>query len=197
MPVHRLGWDARGKKWFEWGVRWEGQDFGWTRMELRPELAPKNLPPELLEVLPDEFTTEICLAAKNWWQPAARTLKNGKLLTFDYGLSAEQFFTPERKDGTLRAYHQHRQNNELLARPGEQDLTAQVNFSEICAAAEAEGLKTETWTSQGRFLTALVQRLIAEKRTSEEWITTRARQFQTLTHPQHLGRSFQILVQGR
>ena len=30
-----------------------------------------------------------------------------------------------------------------------------------------------------------------------EWTSARARQFQTLTHPEHLGRPFQVLVQSR
>src|SRR6185437_14491760 len=93
--------------------------------------ALATLPPELLNVLPDGFTTEVCPAAVDWWRQAARALKSGKLMTIDYGLRAEQFFTPTRRDGTLRAYHQHHQSNDLLARPGEQDLTAQVNFTAI------------------------------------------------------------------
>ena len=119
------------------------------------------------------------------------------MMTCDYGLSAEQFFTPERSTGTLRAYYRHKQNNELLARAGEQDLTAQVNFTEISAAGESLGLKTETWTSQGRFLTRVLEKMVAKKNPLEKWTPAKTRQFQTLTHPEHLGRSFQVLVQSR
>ena len=118
-------------------------------------------------------------------------------MTFDYGLEAEQFFTPERKDGTLRAYYQHRQNNELLARVGEQDITSQVNFTAIREAGEAEGLQTEAMTTQARFLTRLVQREIEKNPESQTWTPARTRQFQTLTHPELLGRAFQVLVQVR
>ncbi|HZQ48042.1 MAG TPA: SAM-dependent methyltransferase, partial [Verrucomicrobiae bacterium] len=106
MPVHRLGWDATRKRWFEWGVAIEGDDFVWARMPADQggnvgEFGTE-LPLELLEVLPDGFTTEICPAAVDWWRHAAGALKTGKLIAFDYGLIAEQFFTPERMDGTLR-----------------------------------------------------------------------------------------------
>jgi hypothetical protein len=30
-----------------------------------------------------------------------------------------------------------------------------------------------------------------------EWTSERTRQFQTLTHPEHLGRAFRVLVQAR
>jgi SAM-dependent MidA family methyltransferase len=272
MPVHRLGWDAAKREWFEWGVTMRGDDlpnllwslkpispavsspsppvgervgmrgyqppavhgeeFVWARMEFAIQgragaplpaanvldafglsgsgvsnadnstSAPGNFAlrtphSELLKVLPDGFTTEICPAATEWWRAAARALKAGKLMTFDYGLAAEQFFTPERREGTLRAYYRHHQSNDLLARPGEQDLTAQVNFTAISAAGESEGLNTETLTCQGQFLVGVVGKNCCDQPAVKEWTPSRVRQFQTLTHPEHLGRAFRVLVQGR
>ena len=118
LPAHRFGWDAAKREWFEWGVRVDGSDIVWARMEFkiqnsilkmgetRGELS--TLPPrsalrvphgstELAEVsalegvLPDGFTTESCPAASEWWGRAAQTLKMGKLLTFDYGLRPNNF----------------------------------------------------------------------------------------------------------
>ena len=42
MPVHRFGWDAQNKKWFEWGVAVEGEKFAWARIPdpLAPALSP-------------------------------------------------------------------------------------------------------------------------------------------------------------
>ncbi len=210
LPVQRVGWDAAKRKWFEWGVTVDGEKFGWARMPgevdstfLYSALYPsgRTTPHSALDglwaVLPDGFTTEVCLAAVGWWRAAARKLKSGKLITFDYGLAAEQFFTPERTDGTLRAYYQHHQEKDVLARPGEQDITAQVNFSAIRDAGEAEGLKTKAWTSQGQFLTSVVERAVGKGELLQEWTAARKRQFQTLTHPEHLGRVFQVLAQAR
>ncbi len=45
MPVHRLGWDAKDRKWFEWGVNCEGEEFAWTQMlGGQWNWPPKNLP---------------------------------------------------------------------------------------------------------------------------------------------------------
>mgnify|MGYP003347625901 CR=1 FL=1 len=46
----------------------------------------------------------------------------GLFLTCDYGRSLHELLT-EYPAGTARAYHRHRQSNDLLAQPGEQDLT--------------------------------------------------------------------------
>lgn len=203
MPVHRLGWDATRKVWFEWGVGLEGDRFVWTRLSIPHDsdsalrTANLTLPPELLAVLPDGFTTEICPAAVEWWRQAAMCLKQGRLLAFDYGLTREQFLVPQRAQGTLRAYHQHRSSGDLLANMGEQDLTSQVNFTALQEAGEAAGLKTEGLCCQSDFLTRIT---LETRNTGSDfgtWTPDLLREFQTLTHPEHLGRSFKVLVQTR
>jgi SAM-dependent MidA family methyltransferase len=153
--------------------------------------------PELLEVLPDGFTTEVCPAAETWWREAAELLKRGRLLTFDYGLNADEFFAPHRVNGTLRAYHRHHLNADLLANPGEQDLTAHVNFTALQQAGEVAGLKTESLQTQAQFLIGIGRRAWSAENAFGPWSRKLGREFQTLTHPQHLGRAFRVLAQSR
>jgi SAM-dependent MidA family methyltransferase len=246
MPVHRLGWDARRKAWFEWGVGLDSDRFVWKRLEAdpthagagkppltscesgkTPSLQPATpgaqpssrsdldfhrwglgggegwrfdapeVPPELAEVLPDGFITEVCPAAVRWWHDAASRLARGRLLTFDYGLSAEGFPTPGQWAGTLRGYHRHRLTADPLARPGEQDLTAHVNFTAVGRAGEAAGLSPGRLVSQTEFLTGIAQGTWAAGSGFAEWTPGRVRQFQTLTHPEHFGRAFKVLLQHR
>jgi SAM-dependent MidA family methyltransferase len=198
MPVHRFGWDAARREWFEWGVSLEAEEFVWARSngQLSSRHAP-TLPGELLNVLPDEFTMEICPAAETWWRDAGMNLAQGKLLTIDYGFGAEELFRPERRNGSLRSYHRHLSASNVLANPGEQDITAHVNFGAIQAAGESRGLKTMLWSTQEEFLTRIAAQAAKHPETFSEWTPTRTRQFQTLTHPEHLGRSFRVLVQSR
>ena len=79
---------------------------------------------------------------------------------------------------------------EVLANPGEQDLTAHVNFTAVRKAGENAGLRTELFTTQEKFLAQLVSKI-------GDWNSQRTRQYQTLTHPDHLGRAFKALVQSR
>jgi SAM-dependent MidA family methyltransferase len=194
MPVHRLGWDAQGKKWFEWGVRFQGEKFVWERLESSKFQVPSS---ELEAVLPDGYTIEISPAAEEWWRAAAGVLAHGKLLALDYGFTADEQFSPSRLNGTLRAYHRHQVTNDILANPGEQDLTAHVNFSAIQQAGETAGLRTELFCGQPKFLTGIVEKVFKQPATFGEWGTKQTRQFQTLTHPEHLGRAFRVLLQSR
>lgn len=201
FPIHRLGWDATSKRWFEWGVDLAQDGFQWCRLTDCESKWPAilaaagfSIPPELCAVLPDGYVVEVCPAASQWWSDAARVLGRGRLLTIDYGFLAEQFITPERREGTLRAYLRQSVNGDVLASPGEQDLTAHVNFTPVIRAGEKAGLKTESYLSQAEFL------LTASKCLWSDSVAPTApeiRQLQALTHPEHLGRSFRVLVQSR
>jgi SAM-dependent MidA family methyltransferase len=209
FPVHRYGWDAKNKKWFEWGVAVEGEKFVWARVPdtlaprsgerdgVRGALPPStfNLQPSGLEsVLPDGYTIENSPAAENWWREAAGVLERGKLVAIDYGFAGDEQFSPARTNGTLRAYFRHHVSDDLLANVGEQDLTAHVNFSAIQKAGEAVGMKTEFFGTQSKFLTEILK---TQNAIPNSQLAIFPRQFQTLTHPEHLGRAFRVLVQSR
>jgi SAM-dependent MidA family methyltransferase len=146
--------------------------------------------------LPDGYTIETCPAAENWWREAAGILERGKLMTVDYGLTSDELFLPSRLRGTLRAYFRHHASDDLLANVGEQDLTAHINFSAIQTAGESMGLRTEMFSTQSQFLTQILVKT-SKNNSLGKWTPAQARQFQTLTHPEHLGRAFRVLVQSR
>ena len=212
FPVHRLGWDVQAGRWFEWGVALNNSnaskaafpgDFVWQRIPRPPDYLGDALrlaglvPGDAAAVLPDGFTIEICPEAGDWLRQAASELQEGKLLTIDYGYEAEQFLTPERVGGTLRGYYRHHANLDLLAHVGEQDLTAHVNFTQLRRQGEEAGLRTEGFGSQEHFFTRILPQTLKPGSNFGEWRSARARQFQTLIHPQHLGRAFSVLVQAR
>lgn len=201
FPVHQARWDARRRKWIEWGVGCQAGAFCWHPMshtwpEAAAEIVRLNgLPADLLAVLPDGFTTELQPAATAWWREAARRLCRGWLLTLDYGLTAGEFLLPQRAGGTLRAYRSHRQGNDPLADPGAQDLTAHISLSALQAAGEAAGLVTVETASQQRWLMGVFQQVCGRESRFTPWTPERVREFQTLTHPEHLGTAFSALVQ--
>jgi SAM-dependent MidA family methyltransferase len=199
LPVHRAGWDAKARSWFEWGVTWENNRFAWARLQMDP--GPQKFLPEigdeLRNVLPDGFTAEVPLAAIQWWRQASARLKHGRLMAIDYGLEAEEFLRPDRAQGTLRAFRRHQPVADVLSDPGEQDLTTHVNFSALKGPGEACGLATESIQTQAQFLTNIFAKISSPKSGFGPWTEQHTRQFQTLTHPEHLGRAFRVLVQSR
>ncbi|MDB6031788.1 MAG: hypothetical protein JWM16_2126 [Verrucomicrobiales bacterium] len=204
LPVHCLAWNATARKWVELGVGIEGGRFIWLELpqptfdsstEMR--LAGFEISPGLESILPDGFIIEISPAARQWWGSAAVKLERGYLLTVDYGLAAEQMLAPQRSRGTLRSYKHHRLVADVLENPGEQDITAHINFTQLQIAGEEAGLKTDPVLSQERFLGQIVRQTLANSTCFGGWNSKRAQQLQTLTHPEHLGRPFQVMVQHR
>jgi SAM-dependent MidA family methyltransferase len=115
----------------------------------RDDLAARGLRPE-----PGQ-TIDIQPAAGRFVTRAARCLGRGWFVVVDYGYEAADLFHPARRRGTLMAYHRHRAGEAFLERPGEQDLTAHVDFTAVARAAAAGGLAVAGLTSQARFLLAL------------------------------------------
>lgn len=194
MPVHRLRWDAISRGWKEWFVSCDNEALVWTTGEVSSS-AETCLPvvtKELAAVLPDGFTTEVSPAAIKWWTEAAQFLQRGYLMAIDYGLSDEEFFRPDRAKGTARTYSKHRVSDDLLANPGEQDITAHVDWTAIQRAGENAGLRTMQFKSQEQFLIEIVSRTAPA-----DWSAEQIRQLKTLTHPNFLGRAFRVLVQRR
>ena len=197
LPVHRLAWDASASCWREWHVITDHENFAWQLdlpcADLNGRLP--SVPPELAAVLPDGFIAEISPVSLDWWRSAAGALGRGKLLTIDYGFSAKNGLRPDHPRGALRAFSHHRASADLLARPGQQDLTANVDFSALEQAGRAAGLGPGVLLRQSKFLTQIFARIQAKPGAFAPWDGKTTRQFQTLAHPEHLGHPFQVLIQ--
>jgi SAM-dependent MidA family methyltransferase len=199
LPVHLLAWSAAGQQWKEGCVTVQGAAFAWEWGPPAAELTNHlpRVPAALARVLPEGFMVEVSPAAVAWWRAAASRLRRGKLLTIDYGLVTEQRLEPQRAQGTLRAFTRHHAGADVLSQPGEQDLTAHVNFSALMEAGHAAGLRTAGLTRQSKFLTEIFTRTRLAPASFEPWDEKQTRQFQTLAHPEHLGHKFQVLIQTR
>ena len=152
-------------------------------------------PSELLDVLPDQYSTELSPAAVGWWSEAAKRLAKGRLVAFDYGHGPEDWPAANQPDGTVRGYRNQKRIDDVLADPGKQDITAHANFGLTKQAGEASGLATEQFTSQERFLNGTFANLLRESPALAQSIDVR--QLQTLTHPAHMGQPFRVLIQSR
>jgi SAM-dependent MidA family methyltransferase len=190
FPVHIFRWRSQEQRWREYGVNLH---FQFAPMDNIPEWACEALADlkPLEAYLPDAFTVEFSSTAERWWAVAATKLSKGLMLALDYGDEATALWSPARSHGTVRAFRNHKLVNDPLADPGEQDLTASVNFTRLRAAGERAGLHSERLQTQAQFLVKIAADFFSNPTAAE------VRQFQTLTHPEHLGRSFKALVQSR
>ena len=103
----------------------------------------------------DRWRAEINLDALRWMERTAHTLKRGFILTIDYGDKAARLYTRHRRRGTLACYFRHQMSEWPLIRPGEQDITAHVNFSALIDAGRQHGLRLNRFTTQRLWLESL------------------------------------------
>lgn len=198
LPVHRVVMDGHAMK--EIFVGYEEGRFVDVRAPvstcaITEYFAAQNIP------LREGQHAEAGLEACDWITEIGRRLERGYVLTIDYGHPAADLFDEHHMRGTLLAYREHRASEDYYASPGEQDLTAHVNFTALETWGKRSGLETGGFTSQTAFLMALGQGnefadLYDEGQSEAE--RTKARlQLKTLIHPEGMGERFQVLVQQK
>ena len=144
------------------------------------------------------WRVEINLRAVDWMRDAARRLARGFIVLIDYGHEARDLYSASHSAGTLTTFARHRSQGPesstetpaWLEQPGDQDLTAHVDFTSVRAAAEAEGLTTIALLDQTYFLLGLVGAL--------ELDDLKARMaLKTLIVPGGLGSTHKVLILGK
>ncbi|MFK5923521.1 MAG: SAM-dependent methyltransferase [Verrucomicrobiota bacterium] len=199
FPVHRI--TLKNSQWQEIWVKQGGTPSGFeisyqeiTNPDLLAEASRLNK-----EEFPENYTTEINLAMHPWLDSIRNLFadQGGHFWIIDYGHLEEQYYSPERREGTLRCYHQHRASDDPFVMPGECDITAHVNFTRLADYAQQAGLQCQTLQDQHDFLTHAAKSWLlgmeAEQKTQEPDNKKLLRQFQTLTHPGMMGRAFKVL----
>jgi len=147
-------------------------------------------------------TIEINLAIDDWLNAVSEKIQKGFLITVDYGAEAAELYDPMlRPDGTLRGFSGHGFVDDLLSDPGEYDLTASVNWSQVKDVGEKLGWSVIEFASQDKFLlnAGLIEQLqyrLRRAATEAEKVslTTGARE---MILPGGMASSFQVLVQRR
>ena len=144
---------------------------------------------------------EVNLAACNWISNAARRLDRGFVLTIDYGYPARELYNPHRTNGTLLAYRDHKVSEDYYSAPGEQDLTAHVNFTALELWGKDAGLEALGLVPQSRFLLSLGrENQFADLYDEGQSETDRVRaqlQLSSLIHPEGMGETFQVFIQQK
>lgn len=98
---------------------------------------------------------ELCLELTPFLQALERVVKPGYLIFVDYGDNASTLYSYRNRNGTLRFYYQQQQIYDPFFAVGQQDMTADVDFTAVITEAAALGLEFAGWTSQGAWLTNL------------------------------------------
>ncbi|MFD1423603.1 class I SAM-dependent methyltransferase [Laceyella tengchongensis] len=141
---------------------------------------------------------EVSVAAREWLSEVAGWLEKGMLLTIDYGGETEELLA--RREGTLRAYREHRLWTDLYHTPGEMDLTAHVDFTLLRLWGAQLGLRTFACLSQAEFLLRAGVLDLLPATPARDPFSAEAKQARAVTHlihPQGMGERFRVLLQGK
>jgi SAM-dependent MidA family methyltransferase len=104
--------------------------------------------------LPEGYTSECAPARERFIADIAAHLTTGVVLLFDYGYGRDEYYHPQRANGTLRCFHRHKAHDNPLMLTGLQDISVHVDFTAIAEAAESAGLTVAGYTTQAEFLLA-------------------------------------------
>ncbi len=206
LPFHRV--QVVGGRWRELFVGLDGDRL----CSVEGELSDAELL-EPLDGLPlqymEGYVTEVCLGARRWLETLATRLTRGFVFLFDYGHETEQYFAPHRSNGGLRTFYRHQRGDDPFINVGEQDITCDVNFTDVVAAAERAGFEVVEFTDQGRFFSRQVARVLRGRTPAPNesapssagaspfdtaFTPEEVRGLMTLTHPAHMGMAFKVVV---
>lgn len=148
------------------------------------------------------MATEVNLNALEWVRQVSRKLGKGYVITVDYGYPAREYYSPTRPKGTFLCYHEHKTSDNPLKHIGEQDITAHVDFTSVSMVGKNEGLDTLLYTYQSPFLIRAASMLEAalsgsDEGAEQEEMAAVASGIRNLIHPELLGSTFMVLVQGK
>lgn len=159
FPIHRLQY--KDQTFHESYVIWQEQEPCWQESWL--PLQPGRILDYLntLEVQWQEGQiSELNLEAVDWYVRLSNRMLSGCVITIDYGDVEEELYATHRHQGTLMCYRKHEAHDNPFIDPGEQDITAHVNFSLCQEAAVSAGFESFVFQTQRQFL---VEQGILEK----------------------------------
>ena len=190
IPVHAVAWRANGimERGVTSGLRWEE----------RPANGELLNAARALDV-PVPYESEINLAASGWMRSLAQSVEQGVIFIIDYGFPRHEYYHPQRSMGTLMCHTRHRAHGDPFLNPGEQDITAHVDFSALAAAARDAGLEVLGYATQAQFLVncGITEVLAQANLDNALHYAPIAAEAQQLLSPAEMGELFKVLAVGR
>jgi SAM-dependent MidA family methyltransferase len=198
FPVHRV--IMHNGRLSELCVGLDQTDFVW--LERDPDQRVAEYCRRIDLRLSEGQIAEINLGAEEFISRAAGLFARGFLVTVDYGAERNELLdSADRFKGTLRGFHHHHLVDNVLARPGEQDLTTTVDWTQIKEVGRRAGLRAIRLERLDHFLVSegllgLLSEMVTHTQDQVEALrlSTGARE---LIMPHGLAASFQVLVQEK
>lgn len=136
---------------------------------------------------------EVNLESLAWMGRIATALHRGHILTIDYGFTRRE--AARFPAGTLMGYRRHTARDDVVAEPGERDITAHVNFTALEEYGATLGIRTRRFETLAQTLLAAGEPDQFAEALSGGDDLRRRMQLKTLLFG--MGESFQVLWQEK
>lgn len=160
-------------EWLE--LYWDKQSEHFQKPTVLPESAA------LTPTHPEQHRVEVHESYRQWLEEWITSWREGEMITIDYGDTYPEIYH-RRPQGTVRAFllHENLTGPAIYQNVGHQDLTADVNFTDLIDWGEELGLETISLTDQTSFLAPYA------RDTTQDFY---------LLHPDGPGSAFKVLIQ--
>lgn len=171
FPVRIL--QREGCDWKE--LHWDGKSENFQHSINPPESSAIN------QDHAENHRIEIHESYREWIEEWITAWHEGEMITIDYGDTYPEIYH-RRPQGTIRAFllHENITGPAIYQNVGRQDLTADVNFTDLIQWAEEVGIETVSLTTQSEFLEP------HSRGTTQDLY---------LLHPDGPGSAFKVLIQ--
>ena len=194
MPVNRFV--KKKNRVLPLGVCKVNDGFDWMVGDEDQELAMKvkSIESSVGYQLPENYTSEISYNISAWIRSISELINKGALLIIDYGMSEKDYYSPERKDGTLICHHRHKNNYNPFSYLGLQDISCWVNFTACAEVAYESGLEVSSYTNQSNFLIDNIAKDSLDNKSfsSYDYLTSQA--IKKLILPGEMGEFFKLML---
>jgi SAM-dependent MidA family methyltransferase len=109
-------------------------------------------------------------------------------------MTEAEYFHPQRVEGTLKCFSNHKSSDNPFIQIGKQDITASVNFSNLASIAKESGFKVSGYTTQSMFLISLGINNYLKNEENEEKKVKIAQEIKQLVLPGTMGEVFKVMA---
>lgn len=195
QPFHRLTFRDGG--WRELGVRVGEGEIAEVLLEDFSAKETRALAGELPTPWHEGWVVDFPSGAEEILRRLVAQEWAGALVFFDYGKTLSECLM-DSPEGTARAYWRHRQHNDLLARPGEQDLTCHVLWDRLeRLLADFAFAEIRVERQEAFFMRRAAKEIAQMLEVPDAGLEEERSRLRALLHPAHFGHKFQVLTAVR
>lgn len=179
----------------EMRVGWGGQRFIWVEAGAVSARAAEYIA-RYFPAREEGERVEVSLDALAWMERIAASLDRGFVFTIDYGYTRRE--SVRFPQGTLMSYRRHTALEDVLADPGERDITAHVPFTALEEHGRCCGLEPVRFETLARMLLDAGERgAFTAALASDDAAEQSRRRLQLKTLLFGMGETFRVLLQKK